>query len=138
MDCYNTPLAGIFVSFLATFYFACLGLNLPAWKPEAIGWGIAIRVSLVQVGNKEMRQRKLIKSQSKAFCIIFCQLECHCSQFLKEKHTMFIWKRTNKILCIVLSSLFTSSKVLYLFNMKFNILNCLWFMLILSNWVQLK
>ena len=138
MECYNTPLAGNFLSFFAVFYCSRLGLNLPACKPEAVGRGIAIRASFVQVGNKEMLQRKLKKSQSKDCCIIFCQCDCHCSWSLKEKHVMLIWKRINKILRIVLSSLFITSTVFYLVNVQFHILNCLWFVLIMLNWVQLK
>ena len=134
MKCYNTSLAGNFLSFFFSISFWPPWTKLAACKPEAIGRGIAIRASLVQVGNKKMLQRKLIKSQSKECCIIFCQLECHCSQSLK-KHVMFIWKRINKTLHKVLSSLFIISKVLHLFNMKFFILNCLWFVLILLNWL---
>ena len=59
---YNTPLQGTFLVFFAAFHCSCLGLNLPDCKPEAVGEGIAIRVSSVQVGNKEMLQRNPKKS----------------------------------------------------------------------------
>ena len=51
-----------FLVFFAAFHCSCLGLNLPDCKPEAVGEGIAIRVSSVQVGNKEMLQRNPKKS----------------------------------------------------------------------------
>ena len=65
---------GTFCVFFAAFYCSRLGLNLPACKPEAVGRGIAIRASLVQVGNKEMMQRKLKKSQSKSVVLFFVDL----------------------------------------------------------------
>ena len=94
------------------FKFSLQHFIVPAFdltcKPEAIGVGIAIWASLVQVGNKEMLRRKLLKSQSKECCIIFCRLEFHCSQSPKGKLVIFIWKRINKILHKFFFGLFTA------------------------------